>query len=200
MHQLLRYTFKLHVEIGLLREKFPLDLKNREKPYAFQTGDARDIPVGSDFEIEEVKRARVEPRMKGFKRDLQVPPSSSAKTHLHPCNLSHTPRAQLNQLPFPPKNVANTGQPSQNHHHQSDKTDQAGNVKHLHCSVEFLPFGHRTPSSFPKNLELFPALLAFFVVNLYCADCKQAAYPGHDGVEGPLRFYIFARAFWAFYW
>jgi hypothetical protein len=64
--------------------------------------------------------------------------------------------------------------------------DQASNVENLHQRAKLLPSGYHTLSSFPKNLELFPALFAFLVVNLHCADSNRFAYPRHDGVEGPL--------------
>jgi len=56
---------------------------------------------------------------------------------------SYTPLAQLE---FPDNDIANAGQPGQNHHNQADKTDQATNVQNLRYCADLSPIGqHKIP-------------------------------------------------------
>jgi hypothetical protein len=74
------------------------------------------------------------------------------------------------------------GHSGENNDSQPHEANQAVNVENLRQRAKLGPFRYHTPSSFPKNLELVPAVPAFFIVNLYCAYSNRSAHPRYDGV------------------
>ena len=65
---------------------------------------------------------------------------------------------------------ADAGHAGSDHNGQTDKTDQAINVRNLRHPAKFPPFGHHSHLSFPKHLKLLTARFALLLINPHRRD------------------------------
>ena len=98
---------------------------------------------------------------------------------------SHTPRAPLEKVPFPGKNVPNAHLSSEDHNNQAYKADQAASVENLSQRTKFPPFDHHTRLlSFSKHLKLMPTLPTLLFPNFDRRDSQNPAHPSNNIGEG----------------
>ena len=104
----------------------------------------------------------------------------------------HTEWTQLEEFLY----SANTGHTGENHDSQTRKTKQAANVENLGQRVELSPLGHHRYPSFPKNLNLMPALRTSLLKNFDRRDSPSFAFPVLKHKHSFLLFLVFLFLYW----